>query len=217
MIHTCPKRRWYVDEYLVPSLLQLTIPQKHILIYEDTNSEGALESCVKSFGNVPYDDDGIWHLQDDILVCHDFKQRTEQLDDGIVCGIATEYDRERKNHLGTVLLYQMWYSFPCIRIPNKIAKDFATWYNRYMRDNPVYKHLTKTGKHDDMMFRMFLEETDKYCNIKVMNAHPNLVEHVDWLLGGSTINYHRPEPIKALYFSDTYLTKELEEKLNGRG
>lgn len=215
MIHTCPERMWYVDDFLMPDLLRHRIDEKDIDVFIDTGHQGTLESCMKSFLTVPNDDGGIWHLQDDILVCRRFKSRTEALDDGIVCGIATKYDRERSGYLGEVPLHKMWYSFPCIRIPNKVAIGFATWYYKYIKHNPIYKHLVKTKKHDDVFFRMYIEDyyNDKEDEIKITNASPNLVEHVDWLIGGSTINLHRDDTVRALYFDDDELVEGLKNVL----
>lgn len=213
MIHTCPKRLWYVYKYLIPSLIQQNIARDSIIIHLDCNNAGALESFVLSANKCVTEDGGTWHLQDDILICRDFREKTESFDEGIVCGIATEYDRERKNHHGRVQLHQMWYSFPCIRIPDKIMREFADWYLKYFKTNVIYKHIVRSGKHDDMVFRMFLEATYEENELLITNMKPNLVEHVDWLIGGSTINYHRDKPIRALYFDDEELVSKLRERL----
>jgi hypothetical protein len=152
-----------------------------------------------------------------VIISKDFVEKTCRNDVGIVCGIATEYDKERAQHFGHVRLHEMWYSFPCIRIPNDIMKEFAEWYLKYFKNNVVYKHIVRSGKHDDMVFRMFLESRYKEDELTITNLRPNIVDHIDWLIGGSTINYHRDKPIRALYFEDEDLVDELEERLrNGK-
>lgn len=215
IIHTCENRKWYVDKYLVPSLLE-QVTQVEVAV--DTEHLGNLEHCMKIFSECDNDDMCSWHLQDDVIVCKDFGIITKQYlqqDEGksIICGIATRYDKDRKDVKGITTVKNMWYSFPCIRIPNKVARECADWYYKYMQNNPVYKHLVKVGKHDDELFRMYLKT--KRPDIQVINAVPNLVEHIDWMIGGSTVNAHRDERIQALYFNDDELVKELEVKLNG--
>ncbi len=213
MIHTCPDRLWYVENYLVPSLLARGIRQNQIIIHNDDKCMGALHSFVKSAKYATTEGEGIWHLQDDVVVCKDFKELTEKYDDGIVCGIATEFDRERKGWYGDVTLHQMWYSFPCIRIPNDILNAFAEWFVKYVQNNVIYTQIVHSKKHDDMMFRMYLESTYKEDDLKITNLNPNLVEHVDWLIGGSVTNKARGKKVMALYFNEPELVEELKECL----
>ena len=63
MIHAYPKRMWYVEEYLVPSLLAQGIEETQIQIHNDAAREGNLKACMKAFAEVPDDDHGTWHLQ----------------------------------------------------------------------------------------------------------------------------------------------------------
>lgn len=216
LIHTCPKRLWYVKEYLIPSLEASGIALEDIQIHNDKNGKGILESFLKSADKCKDKSEGTWHLQDDILICSDFKSRTEELNDGLVCGIATIFDRDRKGYKGEVSLHKMWYSFPCIRIPNDLMQEFKDWFNTYMRDNPIYRHVIDSGKHDDMLFRMFLEANYEYKPIKIVNAAPNLVEHVDFLIGGSITNNTRVRKIQSLYFEEPNLVEDLQNALDKR-
>ena len=75
LIHTYPKRLWYVEQYLIPSMLAQGIDKASIIVYNDVNKEGNLLSCMKAFASVNNDDNGTWHLQDDVLICKDFKER----------------------------------------------------------------------------------------------------------------------------------------------
>ena len=56
---------------------------------------------------------------------------------------------------------------------------------------------------------------DYYPDAVVLNTTINLVDHVDYLIGGSIANKIRSEKeTHAAYFEDKYLVKKLEEKLN---
>ena len=211
LIHTCKERLWYVNDYLIPSMVKQGIDRRHIAIQADILKRGNLENCMQAFMECR-SDGGTWHLQDDVLIRRDFKEQTERLDDGIVCGIATRYDRDRTDKIGNVTVDGMWYSFPCIRIPNEIARGCAEWYYSQIVNNPVYAAKVKEQKHDDEIFRMYVKLKCK--NIQIINAVPNLVEHIDWLIGGSIVNTHRSDRVQALYFNDDELVKEWEVKLN---
>ena len=209
LIHTCPKREYFVRTYIIPSMLENGINEPNISVYNDENMEGNLESWLKSCEQLD-DEGGTWHLQDDVLIGKDFKQRTEELDDGIVCGFGSNlYDDI--NSVGRRYPQYMWWSFPCIRIPNKLAKECAAWTRRYIIGNPVYEDYWKNGTHDDWCFKQFLKT--KYPTIQILNVVPTLVEHVDWLIGGSTGKTQRTEACRSLYFKDDDLVTDLQIKL----
>ena len=52
MIHTIEKRKWYVDDYICKWLLEQGANKEDITIYVDTNLEGNLEACLKSFDSL---------------------------------------------------------------------------------------------------------------------------------------------------------------------
>lgn len=210
MIHTCKQREWYVQQYLVPSLLEQGIPKRAINIRLDKDEIGCLESTMKAFQSCVLPG-GTWHLQDDIIISDDFAEMTDVYDYGIVCGIATTYDKDRKNVKGLTDIYNMWYSFPCIRIPNRLAVGCGDWFYAHLYNNPVYKDLVHSKKRDDEVFRMYIETVHK--DVTVVNLSPNIVDHIDYLIGGSTVNQKRTKDARALYFSDTYKIKELENML----
>ena len=215
MIHTYPKRLWYVNEYLIPSMLEQGIAKDQIIVYNDEVGDGNLLACMKAFASCPNDIGGTWHLQDDVIISKDFKQRTEWYDQGLVCGFSSErYDGNDKNKNGAVPRVRMWFSFPCIRIPNKWARECAEWVTKYIIGNPVYKQFWEGGANDDWAFRAYLKEFQRDCI--ALNIIPNLVDHVDYLLGGGSGKKKRVKPVRAQYWTDNDLVKELEEKLNGR-
>ena len=215
MIHACPKRIWYVNDYLVPSLLKQGIKKKDIVVYNDTEHKGNLKACMDAFLSTGSDDKGTWHLQDDVVICHDFKERSEKYDNGnsITCGIVCAFSSQMYDGIGrygTVNQKDMWFSFPCIYIPNKLAKECANWVYTYLIGNPVYRQYWESGVNDDWAFKLFVGTY--YKDMNVYNLKPNLVDHVDFLLGGSSLD--KPTRYcRAQYFNDTYLVDELEKQL----
>lgn len=212
MIHTYPKRLWYVEQYLIPSLLAQGVDNTSIIVYNDVNGDGNLVSCMKSFASVPDDDKGTWHIQDDVLVCRDFKKRTEENDYGLVCGFSSEkYDGNLDFKKGAVKRENMWFSFPCIRIPNKWARECSEWVTKYIIGNPVYEKYWKSGRNDDWAFRAYLKEFHNDC--AALNIMPNLVDHIDYLIGGGS-GGKRTHPVRSQYFDDVDLVEELENALD---
>ena len=212
MIHTYPRRLWYVYNYLLPSMLRQGIKGEDIRIYNDSALEGNLRACMNAFGSVGNDDGGTWHLQDDVIISHDFKERTEALDEGIVCGFSSlKYDGDIKENIGEVSRAQMWFSFPCIRIPNKMARECSEWVTKYIIGNPVYFDYWKNGVNDDWAFKLYVKEFHADC--KVLNLAPNLVDHIDYLIGGGSGKKPRMHPVRSQYWQDDYLVEELSHAL----
>lgn len=212
LIHAVPKRMWYVDQYLLPSMLNQGILMENIEIYVDTKGEGNLKACMHAFESCQ-GDGGTWHIQDDVCICKDFKTLTEALDFGLVCGFSSKlYDGPGK--IGAVPREKMWFSFPCIRIPDLWARKCAEWAFNSIIGNPVYERYWKNGVNDDWMFRQYLKEFHK--DVCAINLAPNLVDHVDYLIGGGTGKKPRKEPCRAQYWKDEDIVKELEVSINGR-
>ena len=219
MIHTYSKRLWYVDGYLIPSMESQGINGNDILVMLDDGTYGCLESFFTSLkkpkGTV---DEATWHLQDDVIICRDFKIRTvdTDYDSGIVNGFCWTKDFQRYS-IGRVPPFQMWYSFPCIRILNKIGMEAAEWFYTKAVNDPRYKKMIEERKNDDYLFREFIMEKS-YAGI---NLSPNLVDHISYLIGGSIVNREREakEGVQsmALYFEDKDLIDELEKRLNQNG
>lgn len=213
MIHTCPSRKWYVDEFLVPSMLKQGIQNGDITVYNDVNGDGHLMAFMKSCKSLT--GDGTWHLQDDVIISQDFRRFTGMYDDGVVCGFVNSYSKYAGD-IGYVPVDKMWYSMPCIRIPDELMRDFVNWFNQ-KEQHIRYKVHIFNRKHSDVIFWDFLKEV--HPEMKVLNLAPNLVNHVDHLIGGSLINEGRdkgPEEIMSLYWEETALITELEEELKWR-
>ena len=212
MIHTCNNRKWYVDQYLMPSLLLQGIDIDHIIIWLDKQNKGCLISCMQAFQSLPYDG-YVWHLQDDIVICHDFKEKTEKYANyaPIVCGYC--YWRNAACPDGLNHPMYMWYSFPCIKINNKLAKECSQWFFKKAINDPKYNTYISTGKFDDTIFREYCRQ--HYMeNYIVYNLKPNLVDHIDYLIGGSIVNNDRKDKITyAAYFEQPERVEQLKNKL----
>lgn len=212
LIHTCNERNWYVQEHLIPSMIEQGINKNNISVYLDKDNEGCLESCMKAFLSVSSKDGGTWHLQDDVIISSDFKEKTEQYNTGIVCGYCYALDGN-KDITGYVKSKEMWYSFPCIRIPDKFSRKCANWYFNRVKYDREYRMWVRSKKYDDAIFHIFMEDyfPDETC----LNLTPNLVDHIDYLIGGSVTNSQRPEKeTHAAYFKDLDLLDDIARKLN---
>ena len=213
MIHSAPERQWYVDEFLVPSMLEQGIREKDIFIRCDTERKGNLVSCMESFLWCGQNTDGgTWHLQDDILISHSFAERTKQYDNGVVCGMVVKKWGPDWLKTGEQKAADHWYSFQCIRVPDSLAGECAVWFfsDASKRTQAKYRNRVLRKKHDDDFFRFFLEE--KHPEMTVLNLKPNLVDHIDYLIGGTLVNKDRIEKVnRAAYWEDE--DEKLVEKL----
>lgn len=213
MIHTYPKRLWYVKDYIVRDLIQQGIKKEDIIIVNDTKGLGNLWAFIESLSLIS---DDTWHLQDDILISKQFKLKTDVLGRmGIlVCGF-NHYDFNSGCNLckGITKPIFMYMSFPCIFIPKRYSDEFITWIKD---ENTKIKHreMIETGKCDDQLFYQYMIEKHQFDEI--YNTHVSLVDHVDYLLGGSSIN-ERDEVVRATYWDENDLNIKLEEELKKEG
>ena len=155
IIHTCPKRLWYVEEFLLPSMTAQGIKPEDIKVWNDAEGIGNLRATMKSFSEIPMDGQGTWHLQDDVIISSNFKALTEKHNEGIVCGFCSRYSEERPT--GDTTLRNIWYSFPCIRIPNNLARECSKWFYHGAINDAKYKNWVESKKHDDEAFKEFLK------------------------------------------------------------
>jgi len=80
--------------------------------------------------------------------------------------------------------------------------------------NPKYEHVLKEfmgNNDDDTLFLEFLKQT--HPAIRTINITPCLVDHIDYLIGGSVLFDRKQKIHRALYFNDDNLVKELAKKL----
>lgn len=214
MIHACPAREWYVNDYLIPSLEDQGI--EDITVWMDKDRRGNLMSCLNSFWHASKEPGETWHIQDDVVICRDFASRAAHAPPGIVCGFCVErYEDQKPLITGDSIGRYMWQSsFPCIKIPNDVAGDFVKWFGEEAVYREDLKGKIATGKKDDTLFHIYILE--KHFNIATHNMKPHLVEHVDYLIGGSIINTMRDHVARAAFWEDEDAIKELKIKLAGK-
>lgn len=211
LIHACPARGWYVDDYLIPSMLEQGINRDQIEVWMDDRGMGNLISfmrCCEAYGKRG---SGRWHLQDDVCISSDFKQKTEEFDDGIVCGFFKATWQGLTPQAGRVPAVYMWNSFQCIRIPDKYIGECAEWFFTDAAYRSVYEETVRINKCDDSMWMDFL--TENHLEETVLNLKPSIVEHVDFLLGGSVINKGRDSWARGDLWEDTEAFEKLRSKL----
>lgn len=210
LIHACPAREWYVNNFIIPSLIAQGITDIHV--WMDTDGHGNLASCIDSFAWCSQLEGETWHLQDDVVVCRDFAQRISSAPSGVVCGFCVDIYENEDCTDGTTISRFMWQSsFPCIKIPNEVAGEFVEWFINEAQHRSDLREYVQSGKKDDTLFHIFMLE--RHFNMKVTNLSPHLVDHVDWLVGGSTINQWREHIVRSSDFDDENLIEELKEKI----
>lgn len=215
MIHACPSRMWYVTGFLMPTLREQGADS--IEVWNDTEKKGNLAACMDSFA-ARAGDGGTWHIQDDVLPCRDFVKRCRELDDGVVYGFCCPQFTDNSQATGRVYVYDAWHSFQCVRIPDAFARECAAWVRseRWKSEspNPELHALWKLNKGDDTFFHEFL--ACWHGREMVTNAAPNLVEHVDWIIGGSVLSPYRELYARAYFWEDEDLIRELKEAVKGK-
>jgi hypothetical protein len=63
---------------------------------------------------------------------------------------------------------------------------------------------------DDYLFKRFMQQ--EHPKTQVFNLNPNIVNNIDYLIGGSTIT-KREEKIESLYWYEPKLIEDLKERL----
>lgn len=215
LIHACPRRMWYVEQFLVPSLLDQGADPGEISVWNDTEGRGNLTACMESFA-AREGGGGTWHIQDDALLCRDFVKRARELepDNGLVYGFCSEQFTDDPAQSGRVHMPDAWHSFQCVRIPDAWARECAEWFYAEGRHDPDLRHLAALNRFDDYFFREFCQR--RHGRDMAYNARPCLTEHVDMLIGGSVINEWRGYWVRAHWFEDGDLVDKLKESITGR-
>lgn len=210
IIHACEARMWYVDEFLEPSLRKQNC---NVKVFRDTEHLGCLEACMKCFNEVE-GEGHTWHLQDDVVIAPNFYELASSYENfnGIVCGIKTRYDggKEDTDPIPQTDKKQMWLSFPCIRIPDIIARGCA---HDYYQSSVDYHQWKSRNRGDDMVFRKYINRA--VPSAPYINAIPNLVDHIDYLIGNTTSTEKKPAPSRALHF-DRSIADDLAIKISER-
>lgn len=214
LIHACKEREWYVNNFLIPSLKAQGIADTDIEVWMDADHLGNLESFIRSceylYSENP--DGGTWHIQDDVIICRRFKELTEKYDSGIVNGFCEAHHSGDLTQLtGETPVYRTWYSFQCVRIPNVYGKECSEWYREYVIPTGHNINDYSEGRNDDGLWRDFL--VNRHLGETCINLNPNLVDHVDFLIGGSLIWKNDMRQRRAFYFEDRDLVEQLEKDL----
>lgn len=203
IIHTYPARLWYVENFLVPSLQYQGL--ENIIIVNDKYHIGNLMAFVLSLKNCG----SAWHLQDDVCISKDFAKRIKKYKK-LSCGFCAEGFEVGEIIEGTTNIKNMWYSFPCLFIPGDIAEEFYNWFIESEKEAD-FQQMINTGKMDDLIFKEYLIK--HHPDMKVTNISPNLVDHIDYMIGGSIANKARSKIARAKSFPDPELVEGLESKI----
>ena len=212
LIHACLQRMWYVRDFLIPMLQEQGA--EHIEVWQDIGKKGNLRSCMDSFAT-RIGDGGTWHIQDDVLPCRDFVKRCKENDEGLVYGFCCRNFNDRLDADGEVYVADAWHSFQCVRIPDAWARDCAEWVfsKAWQAESylPELQILFGLNQGDDTFYHEYVN--CRHGHETALNLKPNLVEHVDWLIGGSSIQKWRDYIARAEFFEDLDLVDELKERI----
>ena len=215
LIHAYPKRMWYVQDFLIPMLREQGATD--IEVWNDAEKKGNLAACMESFA-ARKGDGGTWHIQDDVLPCRDFVKRCEELDSGVVYGFCCEHFTDNPQLTGKVYTCDAWHSFQCVRIPDAYARECAAWVRseQWKKDspNPELYVVWNRNNGDDTFFHEYM--SCWHGREMVTNVKPNLVEHVDWIIGGSIISKYRGFFARAHYWDDDELIEQLKKDVKGK-
>ena len=205
MIHAAPKRMWYVEGFLIPSLRAQGIEPD---VYCDTKGLGNLGAFLDSVRDLR--GDGTWHIQDDVIISSRFAELAEENDTGVCKGFCHIPWEDDPLCCGVVYMPDLWHSFQCVRIPDNYARDFAAWIDGGNLPSPL-DILARRGQHDDYLFSAWANEF--HAGETVRNVKPNMVDHVDWLIGGSILSEWRGYAARSDLWEEEKLVDELKEKL----
>ena len=221
LIHASNQRFWYVKEYLIPSMMLQGIPAQNIFVYRDYNEIGNLRAFIDSCNKASVQCqkkgiDGLWHLQDDVIISDEFAKQTQIYDNGLVCGFTCGYDKGKEDGYFKVCADKLWYSFPCIRIPTKILTEFVSWANVNLWQSKHFKSLVIRNKSDDLIFKEWLY--DNYPSMNHLNLAPNIVNHIDTYIGGTLCNKQRDPAANTMsvFWEDKGELEKLQKFLSQR-
>ena len=211
LIHACPAREWYVNDFLIPSMMEQGIKRDQIEVWMDDKGMGNLISFMRCCEEYGKRDSGRWHLQDDVCISSDFKMKTEKYDEGIVSGFFREEWQGLTPQGGRVPAVYHWNSFQCVRIPDQYVKECAEWFFTDAAYRDTYADIVKSNKCVDSMWYDFLCE----CHLEetVTNLNPSIVDHIDFLLGGSVINKWRGHHARGDLWEDDEAYNRMKDKL----
>ena len=76
--------------------------------------------------------------------------------------------------------------------------------------------MIEANKFIDAFFMYFLQE--KHSDMRMRNVSPNLVDHIDYMLGGTVANKQRDPNYntRSKYWDEEDVIKDLEAKIKNR-
>lgn len=207
MIHATPGRLWYVEGWLLPELKRQGAAD--VRVWSDESGRGNLAACMESFAACRGDGD-TWHLQDDVLPARDFVRMAEAAADfrGVVCGFVNDVAGPHPERTGEQRGADVWFSFPCIRIPDARARALAEWIRLGGDGGTTAKSFLTRGCGDDWFFCRYMQMY--HADETVLHCSPCLVEHIDFLLGGSLCSPWRGYWARAARFDDEARVEEVK-------
>lgn len=214
IIHSCNKRLWYVKDFLLPALRQQGI--LNAKLWNDDKGQGNLKSwmgaCLWIREHMPIDG-GVWHLQDDVLLASDFAKRIGDMPKDIVCNgyVCAGPPDDECRCVGFQKVPEYWMSFSCCYIPNRYIYGFVDWFYSDVLQTGKYAQKVQAGLYDDFFFWQYMKI--KHKTDTILNVVPNLVQHVDYLLGGSVANAKKHMRKPACYWTEPEREKELEKRI----
>lgn len=208
MIHSCNKRLWYVREYLIPYLITLGIPERNIILWNDYKGIGCLKQWVSSCEYLSCNIKpgyGVWHLQDDVLPSKDFYEFAKAHSKDIICNgfVSKKGNSLKYTYAGHVNCLYNWMSFPCMYIPVKYTTGFYKWFIDHVITQGKYSKFVANNRYDDMLFWNYMHNNHR--DITIHNVVPALIQHIDYLIGGTTINFQYTGDQTAYYWNDVQL------------
>ncbi len=192
-------------------MVEQGIQRGNIEVWMDRNRDGCLLSCMKCFQEYGKRNDGRWHLQDDVCISSDFREKTEANDDGVVSGFMRTDWQSLSPMSGRVPAVYHWNSFQCVRIPDAYVGECAEWFFTDAAYRDQYKEFVDNNKGDDTIWYDFL--TENHLEDYVLNLNPSIVDHVDFLIGGSVINKWRGSYARSDLWEDNEAFEKLKSKL----
>lgn len=205
LIHAAPERIHYVKGFLAPRLMRQGFDD--VKVWEDKDRKGNLKAYLESYQSLPFDGD-TWHLEDDVLPDRRFYTWAKGLENyqGIINGYGTRGLFSERMFGEVRMLQHMFYSFPCIRIPNDLIHLFLEWFETCDRND--VKRKVEQNRGIDFILRAYLEEHPT----PYLNHKPCMVEHIDDYLTGSLVSI-RGETPKAICFEDDESLEEMKRWL----
>ena len=215
IVRSCNKRLWYVKQFLIPDLIENGISEDDIIHINDDNQEGCLSNWLRACRTQLEEcDGGAWHLQDDVLIASNFSEVAGSVPTDIVCNgfVTKDFNPKEIYDIGIVPVQKYWCSFPCIYVPDVLIAEFLDWYHQKIVVEGKYRKYVEMRRYDDRFFWQLMKERHKDDNC--LNIVPNMVEHVDNLLGGSVANNDiAKRKAKSFYWVEPDKEKELIRRM----